>query len=121
RPLCRSCPRGIRPDREGGCALGHPGRLYLPARTARVSALHVSPRAVHVARDRSTTVYSRSRRRVDHGGGFIRCLRYLAERAAASGSAVALSAWRKALSPFKSFKRVKPFKTFETERSWCTE
>ena len=84
---------------------------------ARLSALHLSPCPVYVARDRTAKVDGGSQYGGDHGGRFVCRLCYLVECSAASGTAVALSAWRKALSPFKSFKRFKPFKTFETERS----
>ena len=74
---------------EGGCALGHPGRLHLPARTARLSALYFSPRPVHVALDRYTTVESRPRRGGSYISRFVRYLRYVAEHSLTTGSALA--------------------------------
>ena len=82
-------PRGFRPGREGGGALGRPGCLHFPARSARLSALHVSPCPVYVARDRSPTVDSRSQYGGDHGSRFVCRLCYLVECSAASGTAVA--------------------------------
>ena len=99
-------PRGLRPDREGGGALGRLGCLHFPARPARLSALHLSPCPVYVACDRTAKVDGGSQYGGAHGGRFVCRLCYLVECAAASGTAVALSAWRKALLPFKSFKRV---------------
>src|SRR5262245_20164158 len=84
----KRCPRKVRPDRESDCALGYPRRLHLLARTAWLSAVHVSPRAFHVARNRSPAMAGCSRHGGAHGGWFVCRLRYLAGRAAASWSAL---------------------------------
>ena len=90
-------PTGLRPDREGGRAPRRPGCLHFPARSPRLSALHLSPCPVYVARDRTAKVDSGSQYGGDHGGRFVCRLCYLVECSAASGTAVALGAWRKAL------------------------
>src|SRR5262245_40326648 len=113
----KRCSRKIWADRESGRAISRPSCLHLSARSTRLSALHVSPCRVYVARDRSPTVDSRSQYGGDHGRRFVCRLCYLVECSATARTTVALSAWRKALSGFKSFKRFKSFKTFETERS----
>ena len=60
-----------------------------PARSARLSALHVSPRPLHVARDRSPTVGGCSRHGANYRSRLVHRVCCLAGCSAASGTAVA--------------------------------
>src|SRR5947208_13665262 len=71
------------PDREVGYPLDRSGRLHLLARSARLSALHLSPCPLHVARDRSSAVAGRSGHGGAHRGRFVRRVCRLAECTAA--------------------------------------